>query len=48
MLGLYWVILRNVFLVVEASNIIFLRVISGLYWDNGKENGKCYNGVIRV
>ena len=24
------------------------KVILGLYWDNGKENGNYYNGLFRV
>ena len=40
--------MSSVFLVVEPSKMIFLRIILGLYWDNGKENGNYYNGVIGV
>ena len=36
------------FWVVEPSKKIFIRVILGFYWDNGKDNGNYYNGVIGV
>ena len=33
---------------VEPSKIINIRDILGCYWENGKENGNYYNGVIGV
>ena len=28
-------------------NRVYIGVILGLYWDNGKENGNYYNGLYR-
>ena len=32
--------------VILGGFMFYIRVTLGLYWDNQKENGNCYNGVI--
>ena len=33
---------------MESTIMGYIRYILGLYWDNGKENGKYYNGMYKV
>ena len=33
---------------MESTIMGCIRYILGLYWDNGKENGKYYNGIYKV
>ena len=30
---------------METTIMGYIRIILGLYWDNGKENGNYYNGL---
>ena len=49
MLGLYWGYIGRMEKKMETTIMGYIlrlyRVILGLYWENGKENGNYYNGL---